>query len=64
MNSLKQKYGPWALVIGASSQPIQNLERAVHERFTLTFMKSHPLWEEVRKDARFRKLMKKVGLEK
>ncbi|MBL4578774.1 MAG: tetratricopeptide repeat protein [Flavobacteriales bacterium] len=40
------------------------LERAAAERFALVFIKAHPLWKEVRKDPRFNKLMKKMGLDK
>ncbi len=36
-------------------------ERAVVDRFGFMFLKSHPMFEEVRKDARFKKFMKKAG---
>jgi len=37
------------------------MERAVVDRFGFMFLKSHPMFEEVRKDARFKKFMKKAG---
>ena len=40
------------------------LERATVDRFGFMFFKSHPLFEDVRKDARFEKWIKKAGFEK
>jgi len=40
------------------------LERTTPDRFGFMFFKSHPLFEEVRKDARFEKWIKKAGFEK
>ena len=40
------------------------LERADVDRFGFMFLKSHPIFKEVRKDTRFKKWMKKAGFEK
>ena len=40
------------------------LEKSTLERYAIIFMKFHPMWEEISKDTRFKKLMKKAGLKK
>jgi hypothetical protein len=52
------------LGLGDHEQAFAALERAYRERSNIVqFLKTHPLYDPLRTDARFRDLLRRVGLE-
>jgi serine/threonine-protein kinase len=55
----------WAMIyagLGDKDKTFEYLEKAYHERILLTGLKVDPAWDNLRSDARFVDLMKRVGL--